>query len=365
MLKWLGNLVDSNDKQIKRLQPLVDEINELEAEFQKLTDAELLAKTAEFKKRMAEATPEIIEEMTQAATRLEETKRCLPDILDEFEKKDKENECKQLEENITKLQKEQREVEEDALYELLPEAFAAVREAARRAIGQRHYDVQLIGGIVLHQGKIAEMKTGEGKTLVATLPLYLNSLTGKGCHLVTVNDYLSKRDHQWMGAIYHALGVSVSSIQHEASFIYDPECKSDDIRWPRLRPVSRKEAYQADITYGTNNEFGFDYLRDNMVIELSQCVQRPSTTLGTGPLNYAIVDEVDNILIDEARTPLIISGQREESPQEYQVFARIAAQLQPETDYKMSEKGRSVDEIFESAYDSTEDSETGRHLEIR
>ena len=352
---------------LERLKSAMNEVNSLDSQFASLDQAKLEVRTVEFKSQFTEATSKITQEVTvsqQVQEHLQQVDEIIisqpilspPELLDKTDdfKTLLEGECKQLQESITPLRKEQREVEEDALDELLPEAFAAVREAARRAIGQRHYDVQLIGGIILHQGKIAEMKTGEGKTLVATLPLYLNSLTGKGCHLVTVNDYLSKRDHQWMGAIYHALGVSVSSIQHEASFIYDPECKSDDIRWPRLRPVSRKEAYQADITYGTNNEFGFDYLRDNMVIELSQCVQRPSTTLGTGPLNYAIVDEVDNILIDEARTPLIISGQREESPQEYQVFARIAAQLQPETDYKMSEKGRSVDEIFESAYDSTE-----------
>ncbi|MFC1958533.1 preprotein translocase subunit SecA [Chloroflexota bacterium] len=289
MLKWLGGLIDSNEKELKRLQPAIDKINSLEPEFERLSDAELRAKTDEFRARL------------QAGSSLDE---------------------------------------------LLPEAFAAVREAARRTIGQRHFAVQLKGGIVLHQGKIAEMRTGEGKTLVATLPLYLNSLTSRGCHLVTVNDYLSKRDHHWMGAIYHALGVSAASIQHEASFIYDPEYKSEDERWNFLRPVSRRQAYEADITYGTNNEFGFDYLRDNMVVELARCVQRPS--------NYAIVDEVDNILIDEARTPLIISGARQESPQEYQVFARIVGQLRPDIDYKMSEKGHSVDEIYESGYDNAE-----------
>ncbi|MBI2849588.1 MAG: preprotein translocase subunit SecA [Chloroflexi bacterium] len=346
MLKWLGNLVDSNEKEIKRLQPLVDRINELETEFQKLSDAELRAKTDEFKARIAEATAEIKKELAEAQKEIEETRQCLPAVLEEFEKKEKESRCKQLEEDIAQIQKEQWEIEEDALEELLPEAFAAVREAARRRIGQRHYDVQLMGGIVLHQGKIAEMKTGEGQTLVATLPLYLNSLTGRGCHLVTVNDYLSKIGHQWMGPVYHALGVSVTSIQHEASFLYDPAHQSENTFWPALRPISRREAYQADITYGTNNEFGFDYLRDNMVVDLAQCAQRE--------LNYAIVDEVDNILIDEARTPLIISGQRQESLQEYQVFARIAAGLRPETDYKMSEKGRSVDEIYESGYDNAE-----------
>jgi preprotein translocase subunit SecA len=289
MLKWLGTLIDSNEKELKRLQPFVDRINSLEPDFERLSNDELCAKTEEFKARHRDG---------------------------------------------------------ESLDGLVPEAFAAVREAAKRTIGQRHFDVQLMGGIVLHQGKIAEMKTGEGKTLVATLPMYLNSLTGQGCHLVTVNDYLAKRDAHWMGPIYHALGVSVTSIQHQAQFIYDPDYESEDPVWHSLRPISRREAYLADITYGTNNEFGFDYLRDNMVVDASLCVQRS--------LNYAIVDEVDNILIDEARTPLIISGPREESPHEYQVFARIAPQLQLDVDYKMNEKGRSVDEIYESGYEKAE-----------
>ena len=191
--------------------------------------------------------------------------------------------------------------------EILPRAFAAVREAAKRTIGLRHFDVQMIGGMVLHQGKIAEMKTGEGKTLVATLPLYLNALTGRGAHLVTPNDYLSKYGVQWMGPVYHMLGVSVGVIQSAAanpelgSFVFDPEFPTADDRYRNLRPVGRREAYQADITYGTNNEFGFDYLRDNMVTDLDGDACSATCT-------YAIVDEVDNILIDEARTPLIISG---------------------------------------------------------
>ena len=277
MFKWLGGLIDSNEKELKRLQSTVDSINSLEPEFEKLGDSQLRAKTEEFRKRLQEG---------------------------------------------------------NTLDDLLPEAFAAVREAAKRNLGQRHFDVQLIGGIVLHQGKIAEMKTGEGKTLVATLPLYLNSLTGKGCHLITVNDYLSKFHHRWMASVYHSLGVSVGSIQHEASFIYDPEYEAEDERWSFLRPVSRREAYEADITYGTNNEFGFDYLRDNMVTDLARCVQRP--------VNYAIVDEVDNILIDEARTPLIISGPAEEAAQRYQIFARLVPRLQQERDYTLDEKHRSV-----------------------
>jgi preprotein translocase subunit SecA len=283
MLKWLGSLVDSNEKELKRFEPIVAQINSLEPEFQKLSDAELRAKTEDFKSRLKNGEP---------------------------------------------------------LDDILPEAFAAVREAARRIIGERHFDVQLMGGIVLHQGKIAEMKTGEGKTLVATLPLYLNALTGEGCHLVTVNDYLARRDAYWMGPIYSALGLTVASIyppqnpdEHLPARLYDPDYTDEkDTRWPHFRPVTRQQAYQADITYGTNNEFGFDYLRDNMAIDLSQCVQRQ--------LNYAIVDEVDNILIDEARTPLIISGAAEEATEKYYIFARLVPQLKKDEDYTVEEKER-------------------------
>ncbi|MCK4273578.1 MAG: preprotein translocase subunit SecA, partial [Dehalococcoidales bacterium] len=284
MVKFLSGLFDSNEKELKRLQPKVDRINELEPEFKKLSDADLRAKTDEFKARFKDGA---------------------------------------------------------SLDELLPEAFAAVREAAGRTLGQRHYDVQLLGGVTLHLGKIAEMKTGEGKTLVATLPLYLNSLSGKGTHLATVNDYLARRDPYWMAPIYHALGVSVASIypmqnpdEYTPSRIYDPEYDSGDSRWKHFRPVSRREAYQADITYGTSSEFGFDYLRDNMVTDLSRCAQRP--------LNYAIVDEVDNLLIDEARTPLIISAPAEESGQTYQVFARLVPRLHVEEDFTVEEKSRTV-----------------------
>jgi len=280
MFKWFSGLVDSNEKELKRLQPLVDRINSLEPDFEKLTDDELRAKTNEFKTRLNEG---------------------------------------------------------ESLNELLPEAYAAVREAAKRTIKQRHFDVQLMGGIVLHQGKIAEMKTGEGKTLVATLPLYLNALSGEGCHLVTVNDYLARRDCHWMGPIYYALGVSVASInaqqspsQPAPSYIYDPGYESEEQKWKFLRPITRRQAYEADITYGTNNEFGFDYLRGNMVLDLSQCVQRS--------LNYAIVDEVDNILIDEARTPLIISGPAEEATQKYYTFARLASRLVKDEDYTIDDR---------------------------
>ncbi|MCD8561500.1 preprotein translocase subunit SecA [Candidatus Saccharibacteria bacterium] len=219
---------------------------------------------------------------------------------------------------------------------ILPDAFALVREASDRVLGMRHFDVQLIGGIVLHEGNIAEMKTGEGKTLVATLPVYLNALEGKGVHVVTVNDYLAQRDAGWMGELYHFLGMSVGVIINEASFLYDPKFDNEahtDPRMRKLRPVTRKEAYAADITYGTNNEFGFDYLRDNMVNEVELLRQRD--------LHYAIVDEVDSILIDEARTPLIISAPAAENPDSYLQFARVAAKLTPE-DYVLDEKRKMV-----------------------
>lgn len=219
---------------------------------------------------------------------------------------------------------------------ILPDAFALVREASDRILGMRHFDVQLIGGMVLHDGNIAEMKTGEGKTLVATLPVYLNALDGKGVHVVTVNDYLAQRDAGWMGELYHFLGLSVGVIIAEASFIFDPEYdndKHDDSRMKKLRPATRKEAYAADVTYGTNNEFGFDYLRDNMVNEVELLRQRD--------LHYAIVDEVDSILIDEARTPLIISAPAAENPESYIQFAKIAAKL-TENDYTLDEKRKMV-----------------------
>jgi preprotein translocase subunit SecA len=224
--------------------------------------------------------------------------------------------------------------EDETLDDLLPESFAATREAGRRTLGQRHFDVQLLGGAVLHAGKIAEMRTGEGKTLTATLAVGLNALNSRGVHVVTVNDYLAKRDTQWMGQVYDALGLSVACIQHEAAFIYDPDWVSEDERLARLRPISRREAYEADITYGTNNEFGFDYLRDNMVPTADRMVQRD--------LAYAIVDEVDNILIDEARTPLIISGQAEQATDRYYQFAQIVKQLREGKDYEVDHKHKTV-----------------------
>ncbi|MDD4924010.1 MAG: preprotein translocase subunit SecA [Dehalococcoidales bacterium] len=284
MFKLFGGSGDSNEKVIKRLQPIVDKINALEPDFLKLSDAQLRAKTDEFKSRLKDGA---------------------------------------------------------TLDELMPGAFAAVREAARRTLGKRHFDVQLMGGMILHYGKIAEMKTGEGKTLVATLPLYLNTLTGEGCHLVTVNDYLARRDPYWMGPVFHALGVSVASIypmqktdEHTPSLLFDPDYNSgmeNDV-WKHFKPITRQEAYKADITYGTSAEFGFDYLRDNMAIDTVRCVQRP--------LNYAIVDEVDNLLIDEARTPLIISAPDMEAGQKYQIFARLIQRLTPEADYEIKLKER-------------------------
>ena len=222
----------------------------------------------------------------------------------------------------------------ETLDDILPDAFAAVREASKRVLGMRHFDVQLIGGIVLHQGKIAEMRTGEGKTLVATLPAYLNALSGSGVHIVTVNDYLAKRDAQWMGQVFHALGISVGILQHESAYLFDPDAQDTERGMENLRRIERHDAYAADITYGTNNEFGFDYLRDNMTVQLDRRVQ-------TGRA-FAIVDEVDNILIDEARTPLIISGPAQQSPKEYQRFARLAQNLRREDDYTIDEKHRTA-----------------------
>ncbi|PKH45902.1 protein translocase subunit SecA, partial [Dehalococcoides mccartyi] len=259
-----------------------------------------------------------------------------------------------LKAKLESLNKDLSAKENTALNGILPEAFAAVREASRRTIGLRHYDVQLIGGMVLHHGKIAEMRTGEGKTLVATLPLYLNSLLGKGVHLVTVNDYLARRDAYWMGPVYHALGVSVSSIypmqtptEELPSRLFDPDYTSEipGDPWTHFRPISRQEAYKADITYGTSTEFGFDYLRDNLRPDLAQCVQRD--------MNYAIVDEIDNLLIDEARTPLIISAPDTEAGKLYDVFARLSPRLVAVKDYEINEKDRNA-ELTEDGWANVE-----------
>jgi len=269
---------DPNEKIVKAMRPIIDKINGLEAGYKGLTEVELKNKTADFRTRLAKG---------------------------------------------------------ETLDDLLPESFAAVREAARRLLNLRHFDVQLIGGIVLHRGEIAEMKTGEGKTLVATLALYLNALEGKGAHLVTVNDYLSRLGAGWMAPVYHALGMTIGVIVHENAYIYDPDYIDEtqyDERLKHFRRIPRREAYNCDITYGTNNEFGFDYLRDNMVYTLNQMVQRE--------LNYAIVDEVDSILIDEARTPLIISAPAEESTDRYFKFAQLVERLEENEDYNVDEKMR-------------------------
>ncbi|MBA2754858.1 MAG: preprotein translocase subunit SecA [Chloroflexia bacterium] len=268
---------DTDAKAINTLGPLVAEINSLEPEFQSMSDEEFRDFAVECRQRM-----------------------------------------------------EAGETTDD----LLPEVFAATREFARRVLGQRHYDVQLMGGIVLHRGKIAEMRTGEGKTQTATLAVALNAMEGHGVHLVTINDYLARRDTAWMGRIYHALGLSTASIQHDEAYLFDPEWESPDPRLAFLRPISRSEAYAADITYGTNNEFGFDYLRDNMVVRAEDQVQRG--------LAYAIVDEVDNILIDEARTPLIISGQAAQATDRYYQFAQVVRQLRPTRHYEIDLKSRTA-----------------------
>jgi preprotein translocase SecA subunit len=306
MLNLVKKIVGTkNEREIKRIRPVVEEIAALEPQLAKLTDAELRAKTDEFKNKIKEATA------SPRAALDESQARALAAPAEERE---------ELKTEVENLEKELRQATADVLDEILPEAFAATREASKRTIGLRHFDEQMIGGIVLHEGKIAEMKTGEGKTLVATLPFYLNALSGKGVHLITVNDYLARRDVQWMGPIYHALGLTVASIVHEASYLFDPTYITKDYRYLNLRPISRQEAYRADITYGTNHEFGFDYLRDNMKFSLEEYVQRE--------LNFAIVDEVDNILIDEARTPLIISGPAEESTDKYYLIDRIIPKLQ-------------------------------------
>jgi preprotein translocase subunit SecA len=309
MLKNLFGNKSGEDKAVSKLRPVVAEINELEAEFEKMSADELRAITTEFRSGFHAELDTLRQQLAEARA--------------EAQAEDDTDRRRQLDLRVKKLDDELFAAEDDRLTDFLPRAFAAVRESSKRYLGMRHFDVQLIGGMVLHQGKIAEMKTGEGKTLVASLPLYLNALSGHGAHLITPNDYLSKIGVQWMGPIYHGLGLSVGVIQHESAFVFDPDFKAQDDRYNRLRPVSRQEAYRADITYGTNNEFGFDYLRDNMVWELTQCSQRE--------LQFAIVDEVDNILIDEARTPLIISGPAEESSDQYQRFSDMVRKLKPTT----------------------------------
>jgi preprotein translocase subunit SecA len=297
-MRFLSRFVDSNDREIRRIQPLVDEINELETEIAALSDDEIRERFALIR-----------EEIHEAAVPGEPSE-------DELTHPDLERRRE-----MTKArQKREQASLQAALDEVLPDVFAMAREAMKRTLGMRHFDVQLMGGVVLHQGKISEMKTGEGKTFVPTLAAALNSLTGRGVHVVTPNDYLARRDPQWMGPVFHFLGISLGMITHDESFVFEPGYPTSDERLINLRPVSRRDAYAADVTYGTNNEFGFDYLRDNMVTDLADRVQRERS--------FAIVDEVDNILIDEARTPLIISGQAEESGDLYYTFARLVPKLQ-------------------------------------
>jgi preprotein translocase subunit SecA len=296
-MKFLSRFVDSNDRELRRIQPWVEETNALEAEFEALSDEQIRAQMAEIREEI----------------------RGLG-IAEEPSEDELHNEDLERRRELTKARrKRENERLQKALDDALPEVFAMTREAMKRTLGMRHFDVQLVGGAVLHQGKIAEMRTGEGKTLVAPLAAILNSLSGRGVHVVTVNDYLARRDPQWMGPIFHFLGVSVGMITHDTSYVYEPGYPTSDERLLNLRPVERREAYAADVTYGTNNEFGFDYLRDNMVLDLNQRVQRERS--------FGIVDEVDNILIDEARTPLIISGQAEESADLYYTFARLVPRL--------------------------------------
>ncbi len=311
---------DAQKKTLRRLRKRVDEINKLGAKYSEMTDEELKEQTAKLKKRLAK-----LQKQDEAKTAIEKVK------AEKKAEKDDKKHPKKKEDKKVKIAEMNR-----ALDQILPDAFALVREASDRVLKLRPFDVQLIGGIVLHEGNVAEMKTGEGKTLVATLPVYLNALTGRGVHVVTVNDYLAQRDAGWMGELYNFLGLSVGVIINEASFTYDPEYTNedhDDERMRHLRPCTRKEAYLCDVTYGTNNEFGFDYLRDNMVKDAQFLRQRE--------LNFAIVDEVDSILIDEARTPLIISAPAADNPESYYQFAKVCAQLSDE-DYIVDEKRRTV-----------------------
>lgn len=300
MFFFLKKLFDFNERELSRSRPLVERINALEPGMKKLSDAKLKEKTAEFRGRLEKG---------------------------------------------------------EALDQILPEAFAVVREASRRTTGMRHFDVQLMAGVVLHEGKIAEQKTGEGKTLSATLALYLNALSGRGTHLITVNDYLARRDTEWMGPIFYALGMTVGCLNHEKAYLYEPVAINHPLsageeagETPEelelgqghfLREISRREAYQADVTYGTNNEFGFDYLRDNMVYNLSQIVQVNGRG-EEGAHHFAIVDEVDSILIDEARTPLIISAPQEEATQKYYDFAVLVEKITPQIDFSVDEKSRTA-----------------------
>ena len=321
-----GVFGDPAKRNLARMRKIVKVINGLEPKYEAMSDDELKAQTNVLKERLdtlnKKAEANIARAKLKASAKKSETKA---ESVSDNKKQSTSVKSEKLERNETKI-----------LSEILPDAFALVREATKRVLGMRHYDVQMIGGIVLHEGNVAEMKTGEGKTLVALLPSFLNALTGRGVHVVTVNDYLAQRDAGWNAPVYHFLGMSVGVIIADASFLYDPEYINEehtDERMQHLKPCTRKQAYQADVTYGTNNEFGFDYLRDNMVNEVDFLRQRE--------LNFAIVDEVDSILIDEARTPLIISAPAGDNPDSYYQFAKIASHLGPD-DYVLDEKHRSV-----------------------
>ena len=321
-----GIFGDPAKRNLTRMRKIVKIINSLEPKYEAMSDDELKAQTKVLKERLdtlnKKAEANIARAKLKASAKKSETKA---ESNDSTKKQSTSVKSEKLERNETKI-----------LSEILPDVFALVREATKRVLGMRHYDVQMIGGIVLHEGNVAEMKTGEGKTLVALLPSFLNALTGRGVHVVTVNDYLAQRDAGWNAPVYHFLGMSVGVIIADASFLYDPEYVNEehtDERMQHLKPCTRKQAYQADVTYGTNNEFGFDYLRDNMVNEVDFLRQRE--------LNFAIVDEVDSILIDEARTPLIISAPAGDNPDSYYQFAKIASHLGPD-DYVLDEKHRSV-----------------------
>ncbi len=329
MFKSLSKIISgrTQKQEIKRLMPLVKAVNALEPEMQAMSDDALRQMILEYKENIAaetaDARAELAELRVEAASAFGDERR-------------------RLEVEVERAHRQLLQTEDELLAEIRPRVFAAVREASVRTTTLRHYDVQVVGGALLHQGRVVEMRTGEGKTLVATMPLVLNALTGHGAHLVTPNDYLSKVGAQQMGPIYHFLGLTVAVIQSagnggvdKASFLYDPDYQASDDRYQHLRPITRREAYAADITYGTNNEFGFDYLRDNMVRDLRQKVQRE--------LHYAIIDEVDNILIDEARTPLIISGQAEESSELYRKFAQMVKFLKPSSKESVDDKDREPD----------------------
>ena len=312
-----GIFGDPEKRELKRMEKIVQGINKLESKYQAMSDDELKDQTNLLKKQLLE-----LRKKADAKIALEKQK-----LEKESSKKAKKTSVKTI---------DTKKAEDKILDQLLPDAFALVREATFRILGMRHFDVQMIGGIALHEGNVAEMKTGEGKTLVALLPSYLNALTERGVHVVTVNDYLAQRDAGWNAPVFHFLGLSVGVIIADASFLYDPEYINEehaDERMQHLKPCTRKQAYAADVTYGTNNEFGFDYLRDNMVNEVDFLRQRE--------LNFAIVDEVDSILIDEARTPLIISAPAGDNPDSYYQFAKIVSKLTPE-DYVLDEKHKSV-----------------------